>query len=101
MQIYKWLEALGTPAEFDSRMVWRREKSRAREDNPLTSDATLQVLNNNNLHNFDVVFKDLFPISLSTLGFNVTMGDNEYMRATATFKYNYYEIRQPNKTNKL
>ena len=35
------------------------------------SDATLQVLNNNNLANFDVVFKDLFPVELSTLTFDV------------------------------
>ena len=101
MQIYKWLEAVGTPAEFESRAIWESEKSRAPRDNPLTSDATLQILNNNNLHNFDVVFKDLFPVSLSTLTFNVSMMDNEYMRATATFKYNYYEIRKPNRTEKL
>ena len=67
----------------------------------LYSDATLQVLNNNNLHNFDVVFKDLFPAELSTLQFNVTMSENDYMIATATFKYSTYEIRKPNSTTKI
>jgi hypothetical protein len=101
MQIHNWMRALGTPSEFDERQVWKGVRSRGREDNPLYSDATLQVLNNNNLHNFDVVFKDLFPAELSTLQFNVTMSENDYMIATATFKYSTYEIRKPNSTTKI
>ena len=61
------------------------------------SDATLQVLNNNNIANFDVVFKDLFPTSLSTLSFDVTGTDNDYFTATATFRYTIYEIRDVNR----
>ena len=60
------------------------------------SDATLQVLNNNNIANFDVVFKDLFPTGLSTLAFDVTGDDNNYFSATATFKYVLYEVRNVN-----
>ena len=84
-----------------------RTKSLAREYNseepsedPRFSDATLQVLNNNNLANFDVVFKDLFPTSLSTLNFDVTQSDNDYFTATATFKYTLYEIRNVNSSRR-
>ena len=102
MQIHNWLRALGTPSEFDERQVWKDVRSRDTDViNPLFCDATLQVLNNNNLHNFDVVFKDLFPTELSTLQFNVTMAENAYMIATATFKYSTYEIRQPNKLARI
>jgi len=101
MQIHNWMRALGTPTDYIDREVWSREKSKAREDNPFTSNGTLQVLNNNNLHNFDVTFVDMFPSDLSTLQFDVTMADNEQLRATVTFKYSYYEIRKPNKTKKL
>ena len=61
-----------------------------------TSDATLQVLNNNNIVNFDVVFKDLFPISLSTVNFDVTQEDNSYFTASAEFEYVLYEVRNSN-----
>ena len=101
MQIHNWMRALGTPTDYIDREVWSRERSKGREDNPFTSNGTLQVLNNNNLHNFDVTFVDMFPSDLSTLQFDVTMADNEQLRATVTFKYSYYEIRKPNKTQKL
>ena len=54
-----------------------KQKDRGFGDDPLVSTAgTLQVLNNNNNANFDVVFKNLFPINLSTLQFDVTAGDS-------------------------
>tara|TARA_B100002019_G_C21244559_1_gene587591 strand:+ start:202 stop:747 length:546 start_codon:yes stop_codon:yes gene_type:complete len=96
MQIHNWMRALGTPESFDARDLWKTEKNRGLADDPLVSAGTLQVLNNNNNSNFDVVFKNLFPISLSTLQFDVTAGDNEYFRATASFKYSSYQIRRSN-----
>ena len=67
-------------------------------EDPRFSDATLQVLNNNNIANFDVVFKDMCKtnVSLSSLPFDVTGGDNDYFTATTTFRYTLYEIRNTN-----
>ena len=96
MQLHNWMRALGTPQEFKERKLWRDAYSDAPSQDPRFSDATLQVLNNNNVANFDVVFKDLFPVDLSTLSFDVTGGDNDYFTATATFKYTLYEIRNVN-----
>ncbi len=73
-----------------------RSDSRSSERNTKWSDATLQVLNNNNLVNFDVVFQSVFPVSLSTLPFDVTGTDNDYFTATATFRYTLYEVREKN-----
>mgnify|MGYP007029093412 FL=1 len=96
MQIHNWMRALGTPQEFKERKLWRETYANAPSQDPRFSDATLQVLNNNNLANFDVVFKDIFPVDLSTLSFDVTGSDNDYFTATATFKYTLYEIRNVN-----
>ena len=63
---------------------------------PRFSDATLQVLNNNNVANFDVVFKSMFPTDLTTLSFDVTQTDNNFLTASATFKYLLYEVRNKN-----
>ena len=56
--------------------------------------STLQVLNNNNLYNFDVVFKDLFPVDLSTIPFDVTGSDNDFFTASATFRYLVFDVRE-------
>ena len=100
MQLHNWMRALGTPQEFLERKVWREKYAEEPSEDPRFSDATLQVLNNNNLANFDVVFKDLFPTSLSTLNFDVTQSDNDYFTATATFKYTLYEIRNVNSSRR-
>tara|TARA_B100001996_G_scaffold193386_1_gene148073 strand:+ start:1143 stop:1688 length:546 start_codon:yes stop_codon:yes gene_type:complete len=95
MEIHNWIRALGTPQDFKERKEWVDKFSR-QESDARFSDATLQVLNNNNLVNFDVVFKQLFPIELTSLPFDVTQTDNEYFTATAMFKYMLYEVRNKN-----
>ena len=96
MELHNWMRALGTPQELKERKLWRDQHQDSPTQDPRFSDATLQVLNNNNVANFDVVFKDLFPSDLSTLSFDVTGSDNDYFTATATFKYTLYEIRNVN-----
>ena len=100
MQIHNWMRALGTPQEFKERRVWLDKYADSPSEDPRFSDATLQVLNNNNIANFDVVFKDMFPVSLSSLPFDVTGGDNDYFTSTATFRYTLYEIRNTNSQTK-
>tara|TARA_A100001201_G_scaffold67760_1_gene62874 strand:+ start:910 stop:1458 length:549 start_codon:yes stop_codon:yes gene_type:complete len=96
MELHNWMRALGTPQDLNERKIWKDEYAEHPSEDPRFSDATLQVLNNNNIANFDVVFKDLFPVNLSTLSFDVTGNDNDYFTATATFRYTLYEIRNVN-----
>ena len=96
MEIHNWMRALGTPQYYDERKAWRDRYAETPTKDARFSDATLQVLNNNNNANFDVVFKDVFPTELSTLSFDVTGSDNDYFTASATFKYTLYEIRNVN-----
>jgi hypothetical protein len=56
------------------------------------SDGTLQALNSNNRVQFEVVFKDMFPYSLSALEFDSTNPDVEYFTAEVSFKYTIYNI---------
>ena len=95
------MRALGTPQELKERKEWTNKWAQnTPSEDPRFSDATIQVLNNNNQANFDIVFKSVFPTSLSTLNFDVTMGDNEFLTATATFQYTLYEIRKTNSTER-
>ena len=97
MELHNWIRALGTPDTIQERRDWVNSNSDVIGTQDFkVSDGTLQVLNNNNITNFDVVFKDMFPTNLSTLDVNVTSTDNEFMTASVTFKYLLYEIRNVN-----
>jgi len=96
MELHNWMRALGTPQELAERKTWKDLHEKTPTQDGRFSDATLQVLNNNNNANFDVVFKDLFPVNLSTLSFDVTANDNDFFTASATFRYTLYEIRNVN-----
>tara|TARA_B100001250_G_scaffold388317_1_gene386478 strand:+ start:306 stop:878 length:573 start_codon:yes stop_codon:yes gene_type:complete len=101
LELHNWMRALGAPQEVKERTEWiNKWQSNAPSEDPRFSDATIQVLNNNNIANFDIVFKDIFPTSLSTLSFDVTQSDNDYFTATATFKYTLYEVRTLNSTQR-
>ena len=49
---------------------------------------------------FEVVFKDAFPVNLSTIGFDVTQTDNQFFTAEVTFRYTLYEIRAINSSTR-
>ena len=100
MELHNWIRALGTPQTMKERSDWNTKYQGLPIEDPRTSDATLQVLNNNNIVNFDVVFKNLFPVNLSTISFDVTQNDNDFFTASATFKYMLYEVRNTNSQTK-
>ena len=68
-----------------------RQKSTSTEKN-LYSDATLIVYNSKNMPKVNVKFKDMFPTSLSALEYSQDLTDVEYFKASATFRYLYYEF---------
>lgn len=99
LEIHDWMRALGTPSDYNERTQWLkdqpREKTRFNFTNlEHTSDATLIVLNNNMKANFKIVFKDMFPVELTPLEFDVSGSDNDFFKAEATFRYTLYEIRK-------
>ena len=76
----------------------RTDASISDESDPLYfqySDATLQILSSNYRPSIHVNFKDAFPVSLSTLDFDVTTRDYSFFTASVTFKYLIYDITDP------
>ena len=53
-----------------------------------------------NIVNFDIVFQSLWPVSLSTVPFDVTGTDNDFLTATVTFNYSVFEVRNVNTKTK-
>ena len=103
LAIYKWITGLGFPeslGQFDElkKDDLRTDASVSDAADPRYfefSDATLQILNSNYKPSVLVNFKDAFPISLSTLEFDVSNRDYSYFTAEVTFKYTIYNITDP------
>ena len=66
--------------------------SSATPDKAMYSDAFLMILSNKNNPILNVVFQNIFPISLSALEFTQSATDVEYMTASATFAYQIYKF---------
>ena len=96
MAIQNWIRGLGFPerlgqfADLEHRGTIQGSYAKDRQN--IYSDGTLQVLDSNQLPNFQIVFQDLFPYRLSTLTFDATDTDINYFTADVSFKYTIYNI---------
>jgi hypothetical protein len=95
--IQKWIRGLGYPERLEEFQELTESDSYGGEKYiqkglNIYSDGTLQVLTSNQIANFQVQFKDLFPFSLSTLVFDATQTDIQYFTADVSFKYTIYNI---------
>lgn len=89
-EIHDWIRQLGFPEKF--------EEYRKIASHPLysglgtKSDISLLILSSSRNPKYDIVFKDAFPVSLSSILFDTTNQDVSYLEATATFRYTSYDI---------
>jgi hypothetical protein len=107
-ELWDWIVGLGSPINhsqwettlakgdgavrtFGTSDADPRTKSTYEESN-LYSDATLIVYSSKNQPKVNVQFKNMFPTSLSSLEYSQEPTDVEYFKASATFRYLYYEF---------
>ena len=55
-------------------------------------DLTLSILSSHNNVNKQIQFVDAYPTSLSSLPFDVTITDIQYLTAMITFEYSYFKL---------
>ena len=79
--IHSWIRKYGLS---DSRLI--------PGESDLYSNARLMILTSHNNLNHIVEFTNMFPVSLSGVPFDATIGDVEYFSADVTFKYEKYEL---------
>jgi hypothetical protein len=92
MSIHNWITGLGFPETTQQFKNQTTNSDGIRDLKEQYSDGSLSILNSNYRTVGDVKFKDLFPISLTSLDFDSTVTDIQYFTAEATFKYTVYNI---------
>jgi len=90
LEIHNWMKSIGKPddyeqyAEIASKAVYTGDG--------VYSDISVMVLASTKNPNYEIEYRDAFPIALSALTFNSTDSDVSYIEASATFKYTSYNI---------
>ena len=94
MEIQKWIRGLGYPESLDEFSELEKEAIIGPQGkfSDIVSDGTLQILSNNQIPKYNVVFQGLWPYTLSTLTFYATDTDIEYFTADVSFKYTIYNL---------
>ena len=87
LSIYDWIVGLGFPSPEE-----QDKYKKLSEDLELTTDATLTVLTGNMNPQINFVFRECFPLSLSSVAFDSGGTDIDYVTADVSFRYDVYTV---------
>ena len=92
MSVHNWLTGLGfpeTPQQFINKTT---DTDGIRDLEEQFCDGGLHILSSNLRDVAIVKFKNLFPVSITSLNFDATETDINYFTAEATMRYTVYNI---------
>lgn len=90
LSMHNWIKGLGFPNEYRE---YRELKTSAMFGrNGIESDIKVFILTSHRNANFEITFRNAFPIHLSGIEFNSTLNDVEYLESTVSFQYVSYAI---------
>ena len=92
MAIHNWLTGLGFPETAQQYRDLTTNNDGVEDFNEQFSDGSLHILNSNFRDSAIVKFKDLYPVSLTSLEFEATDSDINYFTAEVSFKYTVYNV---------
>ncbi len=90
--IHDWIRAIAFPDNYEEYRALKDKEPTSGEG--LTSDVILTIANSAKVSNFEVNFRDAFPVYLSELEFDTTKTNVDYITASTTFKYIMYDITE-------
>lgn len=93
--VYNWLRGFGYPESIEEYKELLDEDSYSPGRQSAISgmsDGTLIIFNSNYNPSVRINFKNLFPVSLSTLEFDAKATNITYLNAQVSFKYTIYDI---------
>ena len=86
LEIFNWMTAIGHPDNLEQykHPIGRTDPTPYKE---WRSDASLIILNSAKRPILDVTYTNVYPTSLSTIEFDATLTEVQYITATATFAF--------------
>jgi hypothetical protein len=102
IELLEWLVALGFPETYNSytRFVGERlsrfpfiKQPNGSIETAAYSDGTLTVLDSANIPKTNIILKDMFPVAVQALDYDITSSSVEFLVGIASFKYRTFEIQ--------
>jgi len=90
LQMERWMRSLGYPETLGEAVSLDPQKDSLLDG--ARSDGTLLVYNSSFNPIAKILFKDMFPVSLTPVPFTADATDINYIMATATFKYTIFNV---------
>ena len=90
LEIHNWIKALGSPEDFEG--YGKLEEAGVTSGEGVYSDISLMILSSSKTANYEINFVDCHPVALTGATFTTADSDVNYVTASATFKYTYYDI---------
>jgi hypothetical protein len=90
LEIHNWMKALGKPENFDQ--YKNIQNIPVATGDGIYSDISVIALASTKQPNYEIVYQDAFPVTLSDVTFNTTDSSVNYIEASASFKYMVYDI---------
>lgn len=90
LEIANWIRAIGFPEGFEQYAGIKANRPGSGEE--ITSDITLIISNAIKVPQFQIDFRNAFPINLGRINFQTTDQTVNYASCTATFKYILFDI---------
>lgn len=100
-ELLEWLVALGFPNTYNEYPGFVGERlnrfpfvksAYGRLEAAAYSDGTLTILDSANNPKTNIIFRDLFPVSVEALDFDITSQAVDYFVGIASFKYRTFDI---------
>lgn len=90
LEIHNWIKSLGKPVDFEG--YKQLEQAEVTSGDSIYSDISLMILSSTKMPNYEITFVDCHPVSLSGANFTSVDDDVNYVTASASFRYTYYDI---------
>ena len=91
LEVHNWVRSLG---KLNYKEYANISSQPLGSDKGIRSDITLGILNSMRRPNYEIVFKDAFPIKVSSLEFDTTDEDVTFISATCQFRYISFDINK-------
>lgn len=91
-ELFNWMKGIGFPETYTQRRDELVRNSTFDPSSSLYSDGTLLIMNSNMNPNKEVIFRDLYPVNLGDVLFDVTQTDVEYVTCTCDFRFRTFEL---------
>jgi hypothetical protein len=95
-ELYDWIASIGVPSGGDQygSLTYRANPYTPDKYNNAFSDASLLIIDSNNIPKVKLNFQDLWPTAIEGLNFDITSSGMEYFVGTATFRYKVFTIEK-------